>query len=98
MAWTIPEELLVENGGNIIREEHEDGSVSYRPMHVKEGVGDYTGAGMPDMSRKTERAGQTVEEKGFELTYDNLGYCIEARNLNWIPPENPETEGGHWAN
>ena len=95
--WTIPEELLVENGGNIVKIENSDGSVSYRPIKVKFGVGSYTGAGMPDMSRKTELAGQTVEEKGFLLTYDTNGYCIEARNVNWIPPENPDVEGGHWA-
>ena len=96
--WTIPEELLVENGGNIIKIENSDGSISYKPVKVKYGVGDYTGKGMPDMSRKTERAGKTVEEDGFALTYDALGYCTEARNLNWVVPENPETEGGHWKN
>lgn len=94
--WTIPDELLVENGGNIIKIENSDGSVSYRPVKVKEGVGDYTGKGAPNMSRRNDRAGQTVEEDGFALTYDKLGYCTEARNLNWVPPENPETEGGHW--
>ena len=94
--WKIPEELLVENGGNIVRIENSDGSVSYKPVKVKYGVGDYTGDGMPDMSRKKELAGLTVEDKGFSLTYDNQGYCIEARNLDWITPEDPETEGGHW--
>ena len=75
--WRIPEELLAENGGDIVREEHEDGSVSYRPMHVKYGAGSYTGSGMPDMSRKPELAGQTVatEDGEFELTYDGKGYC-----------------------
>ena len=56
----------------------------------------YTGSGLPDMSRKTERAGQVVEEKGFYLTYDEQGYCVSAQNVDWVPPENPETGGGHW--
>lgn len=95
--WKIPDNLLVENGGNIVKIENSDGSTSYRPVKVKYGVGEYTGDGMPDMSRKPERAGQTAEEKGFLLFYDANGYCVEARNAKWIPPENPETEGGHWA-
>lgn len=57
----------------------------------------YTGSGMPDMGRKPERAGQVVEEKGFVLTYDERGYCVMARNSKWIPPVDPETEGGHWV-
>ena len=56
----------------------------------------YTGNGMPSLERKPELAGKTVEEKGFYLTYDENGYCVEARNVNWIPPEDPETGGGHW--
>ncbi len=89
-TWRIPENLLVENGGDIIREEHEDGSVSYRPQHVKYGVGSYTGSGMPDMSRKPERAGQTFTEKEFELVYDRLGYCIEAVYLPNKPVKKDE--------
>lgn len=94
--WKIPDSLLVENGGNIVKIENSDGSVSYRPVKVKHGVGEYTGDGMPDMSRKPERAGLTAEEKGFLLFYDANGYCVEARNIKWEPPENPETEGGHF--
>ena len=56
----------------------------------------YTGNGMIDMSRKPERAGQKVEENGFILEYDENGYCVSAQNVNWVPPENPETGGGHW--
>lgn len=85
--WKIPDELLVENGGDIIREEREDGSVSYRPMHVKYGAGSYTGSGMPDMGRKIELAGKTVVTKDgeFELTYDNNGYCVQALHLPNLP-------------
>lgn len=93
--WTIPEELLIENGGNIIRIENSDGSVSYRPVKVKFGVGSYTGDGMPDMSRKTELAGQKIRDKDFILTYDENGYCVEARNVNWIHVEGPDIEGTH---
>ena len=81
--WKTPEELLVENGGNIIKIENSDGSITYQPINVKYGVGSYTGSGMPDMSRKEERAGQKFTEKGFELTYDNLGYCVSIRNLEF---------------
>lgn len=95
--WTIPENLLVENGGNIVRIENSDGTVSFRPVKVANGVGSYTGGGAPDMGRKPERAGTTIEENGFALTYDERGFCIEARNLDWITPDDPETEGGHWA-
>lgn len=94
--WTIPDELLVENGGNIVRIENSDGSISYKPVKVKFGAGEYTGSGMPDMSRKAELAGQTVEVEGFALTYDELGYCVEARNLDWITPADPDTDGGHF--
>lgn len=94
--WKIPDELLIENGGNIVKIENSDGSVTYRPVNVKAGVGSYTGAGMPDMSRNKARAGQKIEDKGFELEYDANGYCVSARNLNWITPEDPETDGGHW--
>lgn len=86
--WKIPENLLAENGGNIIREEYEDGSVSFRPQIVTHGVGSYTGSGMPDMSRKPELAGQTVPDGEFELTYDGKGYCIEALYV----PNRPNAE------
>lgn len=79
--WKIPDELLVENGGDIIREEREDGSVSYRPMHVKYGAGSYTGSGMPDMSRKQELAGQTIRDNEWERTYDGNGYCVQVLHL-----------------
>lgn len=79
--WKIPDELLVENGGDIIREEREDGSVSYRPMHVKYGAGSYTGSGMPDMSRNPELAGQTIRDNEWERTYDGNGYCVQLLHL-----------------
>ena len=87
--WKIPENLLAENGGDIIREEHEDGSVSFRPLHVKYGAGHYTGSGMPDMSRKPELAGRTVADGEFELTYDGRGYCVEAM---YLPNKPKKTE------
>lgn len=80
--WKIPDEMLAENGGDIIREEREDGSVSYRPMHVKYGAGSYTGSGMPDMSRKSELAGQTIRDGEWERTYDSKGYCVQLLHLN----------------
>lgn len=81
----IPDEMLVENGGDIIREEREDGSVSYRPMHVDYGVGKYTGGPIPDMSRKPELAGQTVSDGEWERTYDSQGYCVQMLHLPNIP-------------
>ena len=94
--WTIPDELLVENGGNIIKTVNEDGSISYKPKDVKYGVGSYTGAGMPDMSRNKEFASKQREDKGFLLTYDENGYCIEAQNLDWITPADSDTNNGHF--
>ena len=79
--WKIPDELLAENGGDIIREEREDGSVSYRPMHVDYGAGKYTGGPIPDMSRKPELAGQTIRDGEWERTYDNKGYCVQLLHL-----------------
>ena len=96
--WVIPDNLLVENGGYIEKIENSDGSITYKNTKATTGVGNYTGDGGPDMSRRLDRAGQKVEEKGFELTYDENGYCVSARNLNWVVPENPDTEGGHWKN
>lgn len=80
--WKIPDEMLAENGGDIIREEREDGSVSYRPMHVKFGAGSYTGSGMPDMDRKPELAGQTIRDGEWERTYDSMGYCVQLLHLD----------------
>lgn len=79
--WKIPDKMLVENGGDIIREEREDGSVSYRPMHVKFGAGSYTGSSMPDMSRKPELAGQTIRDGEWKRTYDSEGYCVQLLHL-----------------
>lgn len=88
--WTIPDELLVENGGNIVKIENADGSTTYKPVKVRYGVGSYTGKAMPDMSRKTDLAGKTVEVDNFLLTYDNLGYCVELRRSDWITPSDAD--------
>lgn len=96
-TWKIPDNLLEENGGYIRKVENDDGTITYINLNAKaDGVGSYTGAGMPDMSRNKERAGKKVEEKGFELTYDEDGYCVSARNLDWVVPKDPETEGGYF--
>ena len=84
--WQIPDKLLAENGGDIVKEINEDGSVSYKPLHQKFGAGSYTGSGLPDLGRRNDRADTTVEEDGFLLTYDAFGYCVEIKRADWIEP------------
>lgn len=90
--WTIPDELLAENGGNFVKVENSDGSISYKPIKVKYGVGNYTGSEIPPMGRRNDRAGKTVEEDGFLLTYDDFGYCVELKRSDWITPKDDEDE------
>ena len=39
----------------------------------------------PDMSRRTDRAGQTIEENGFRITYDDMGYAKCAVKISDSP-------------
>ncbi len=39
----------------------------------------------PDMRRRTDRAGQTVEENGFRYTYDADGYAKRAEKISDSP-------------
>ena len=39
----------------------------------------------PDMRRRTDRAGQTVEENGFRYTYDEAGYAKRAEKISNSP-------------
>lgn len=34
--------------------------------------------GVPDMSRREDFAGRTVQRGDYDFTYDELGYCISA--------------------
>lgn len=39
----------------------------------------------PDMRRRTDRAGQTVEENGYRYTYDEDGYAKRAEKISDSP-------------
>jgi len=39
----------------------------------------------PDMSRRTDRAGQTIEENGFRITYNDMGYAKRAVKISDSP-------------
>lgn len=86
-TWKIPDNLLAENGGSIIREENPDGSVTYKPQDVKYGVGSYTGGAIPDMSRQPGLAGLTIRTANgeWERTYDTDGYCVKMVHLPALP-------------
>ena len=43
---------------------------------------------MPDMSRNKALAGKTVYSRGMNVTYDELGYAVKARN-----PDHPNFKG-----
>lgn len=39
----------------------------------------------PDMRRRTDRAGKTIEENGFRYTYDEDGYAKRAVKISDSP-------------
>ncbi len=39
----------------------------------------------PDMRRRTDRAGQTIEENGFRYSYDTDGYAKSAVKISDSP-------------
>ena len=43
---------------------------------------------MPDMSRNTALAGKTVYSRGMNVTYNERGYAVKARN-----PDHPQFKG-----
>ena len=60
------------------------------PAGLTEKAGIKNGILQPTHKRDIKRAGKTVTVAGWEVTYDDLGYCTKVVKLHGKSAENPE--------